>query len=224
MESRPDGWVHSVRRASVHAFRGVLHDIGHEIAVMNYLVHAVLDDESISHAARDLVELVGQQAARLSTLIERTFSQDTHTESVAVRPLLRQLVAQSRAAEGARVVLADGPPVELCIDPTILWRILANILGNAIRAAGSDGTVEVTATAGENQVMIDIADDGPGFGAGPPGKASLGLTTVAELTKACGAETRIHSREPAGTRIELIFSRRNGHRPADLISEPRGTA
>lgn len=56
----------------------------------------------------------------------------------------------------------------------VLRRCLVNLLDNATRAAGMDGTVMVTVHRGHDRVRVLVDDDGPGFGRIPPG-ASLGL-------------------------------------------------
>ena len=88
---------------------------------------------------------------------------------------------------------------------TLLWRALANVVDNATRAAGQAGRVEVV-IGQASQTVIDVIDDGPGFGNGPPGTASLGLQVV-------DIAARILRRQPArcihprrvGTRVRIAL-------------------
>jgi signal transduction histidine kinase len=125
-------------------------------------------------------------------------------ETVALRPLLEQLVAQADFSSETRVELVPGPSVDLDVDRTALWRILSNLLGNAIRAAGPQGHVGVLIKA-TAPVTIEIADDGLGFDGQQVGGGSLGLSTVAHLTREYGAETVVRARYPRGTQVEIIF-------------------
>jgi signal transduction histidine kinase len=77
------------------------------------------------------------------------------------------------------------------VDRLAFWRTLRNLVGNAVRAAGIDGHVEVRITAVEGWVVAEVDDDGPGFGAVPAGRASLGLGIAQELATAWGGELEI---------------------------------
>lgn len=48
--------------------------------------------------------------------------------------------------------------------PTELNHVLVNLLDNAVRAAGADGTVQVDCRRDGDAVVIDVADSGPGLG------------------------------------------------------------
>src|SRR5262249_3112413 len=122
--------------------------------------------------------------------------------------------------EGPRISL-HVPDAELHVESTVLWRILANLAGNALDAAWPSGHVEIL-VHGEEPLVIEIRDDGPGFAAGSDPIATLGLRTVTELAKACGAEIDIRPREPAGTRARVIFQT-GGRLLAPVAGEDLGT-
>lgn len=196
-----DGRRRNDRRAD--ALRALVHDIGHEIMAINILIRTALSEDPPSPLARQYLELARRQTETLISLIRRAMG-PAREEPIAVRSLLAQLVAQANVIDSARVHLVDGPAGTAEIDGGALWRILSNILDNAVRAAGPDGTVSV-AISGTEPTVVEIADDGPGFGAAAPGWASLGLTTVTNLTQAIGAEVTFTRREPAGTLARLIL-------------------
>lgn len=203
----PERRKRSGRRSTdraVQALHGVLHDIGHEITTLNYLVESILSEVSLPLPVRRRALLIEQQTERLQTLIRRTVFGEMLCETVALRPLLEQLVAQADLSNETRVELVPGPSVTLDVDRTALWRILSNLLGNAIRAAGPTGHVDVLIKA-TAPVTIEITDDGPGFDGRPVGAGSLGLSTVAQLTSEYGAETVVRTRDPRGTQVEIIF-------------------
>jgi signal transduction histidine kinase len=88
-----------------------------------------------------------------------------------------------------------------------LWRLLANLVGNAVRAAGPDGQVRL-GVHGDPVPHIDVHDTGPGFGLGPPGEAGLGLSTSRLLAGRCGAVLAIESPPAGGTLVRVRFTRR----------------
>ena len=54
-------------------------------------------------------------------------------------------------------------PVTLCCDPEVTGRIVANLVGNALKFTPASGEVRVTATPEGNEVRIAVADTGPGI-------------------------------------------------------------
>ncbi|KAA9160911.1 sensor histidine kinase [Amycolatopsis acidicola] len=185
--------------------RDVLHDIGHEIVTLGYLIESILAEVALPVPVRRRALLISQQADRLRALVDDTISGVHRQEVVAVRPLLEELVTQAELAHPARVVLAPAGSLSLEVDRTALWRILSNLLTNAVHAAGPGGRVDVAITR-QLPPTIEISDDGPGFDGMPARRAGRGLATVARLSRACGATTRTSAREPRGTRVEIVFT------------------
>lgn len=200
---------HGRRRADRHAdeLRTLIHDIGHAVAAMGYLVDSALSDGPTAAAVNRKLELVRTQTRTLTALIERAIQPAVDRGLVEVRSILTQLSEQADATGPARVVLTDGPEVTTDLDGVVLWRILSNLIGNAARAAGRDGTVSVAIT-GVAPIVIEIADDGPGFGVGEPGWASLGLAAVRRLSWTFGADVTFESRVPVGTLTRVTLAAR----------------
>jgi signal transduction histidine kinase len=88
--------------------------------------------------------------------------------------------------------------------PALLWRVLTNVVDNAARAAGAYGRVAITVSARGDQAIIDVIDDGPGFGQGPPGAASLGLGVVTTLLESCGGILEIRAPESGGAHVRIV--------------------
>jgi len=86
-------------------------------------------------------------------------------------------------------------------------RAVTNLLENAARAAGPGGHVTVRAWTEDDYVLIEVADDGRGFGQIPRG-SGRGMRTVSELVRAAHGRLEIHSGPDAGTRVRLALSRR----------------
>jgi len=114
------------------------------------------------------------------------------------------------ASAGRRVLVGEGD-VGLCFDRGHLYRVLWNLLGNALRyASAADGAVRLEARVGAtgNGVELHIIDDGPGVdealrnqvfepfftthGAG----TGLGLYIARELCEASGARLELLDEGP----------------------------
>ncbi|GIH16839.1 hypothetical protein Raf01_50110 [Rugosimonospora africana] len=94
-----------------------------------------------------------------------------------------------------------------------VWRVLSNVLGNAVRAAGPSGAVGVHITVGSRWAVADIDDNGPGFGAGPPGLEALGLSIARELAAEWGGGLEVGRSRLGGSRVRLRIPVRAPLRP-----------
>jgi signal transduction histidine kinase len=65
--------------------------------------------------------------------------------------------------------------------------------------------------------VIDVTDDGPGFGAGPPGHASLGMQVVTSLLEACGGALAVEAPPQGGTTVLVAL-------PAEITAPARARA
>ncbi len=99
-------------------------------------------------------------------------------------------------------------------DRLAYWRALRNVIGNAVRAAGRHGVVNVRVCAEDGWAVTQIDDDGPGFGAGPPGLGSLGLGIVQDFAANWGGQLEIRRGVLGGCCVRL-------HLPT---APPRSTA
>ncbi|WP_299790597.1 HAMP domain-containing sensor histidine kinase [uncultured Marivita sp.] len=96
-----------------------------------------------------------------------------------------------------------------------VFRILANLLTNAIVAIGSNpGGVRIAARVSERGwINIVVADTGPGLGSSTascssgalPVSMGLGLTIAQSLTSRIGGTLKLEETGPAGTIFVLSF-------------------
>ena len=89
--------------------------------------------------------------------------------------------------------------------PVLLRRTVSNVLDNAVRAAGPDGTVSVEIQQHDDAVMLAVEDDGPGFGEIPSG-AGLGLSAVARNVIKHGGRMEYGCGQRGGVRVSLWLS------------------
>lgn len=197
-------WTDSWDLEDSVALRGLLHDLGHGLATLSCLVQTVRLDQNLTRDTDHTVELTAHEIDRLLYLIRTAAPGGHRLELVSVRRLIRQIVELAAAAGETVVTLLPGHEVELWVDPTMLWRAVSNLVGNAVRAAGPGGRVAVS-VARNRGVGIEVTDNGPGFGLGPPGSASLGLEMVAQFVRACAGTMTVHEVQPHGTRIQLVL-------------------
>lgn len=202
LERRRTGGRRVSDNRDVRALRGLLHDLGHEVTTLSYLVDAVRGDTALPPDSGYRLELLSLEMSRMRDIIRHGLAGEGAGDAglVNVRDLAGQLTKLAQAAYPADVTLLPGPAAVVTISPVLLWRVLSNVVENAARAAGRTGTVTVAIRQAATTV-IDVTDDGPGFGAGPPGTASLGLEVVTALLESCGGALAVHAPPEGGTSV-----------------------
>lgn len=179
----------------------------------------------------DLREELEEMAALVNELL--AFSRASHgraiqLESAALRPLVER--AWNREATGnARVTLEIADDLSVRADPGLLQRAIANLIRNALRYAGTDAPITISAHPHQGAVSITVADEGPGvpddalprlfepFYRPEPsrsrelGGVGLGLAIVKTCIDACGGTVTARNRKPRGFEVRLQLQ----HSPAD---------
>jgi signal transduction histidine kinase len=175
-----------------------------------------------------LAEDLHQDVARLDALVEDLLTlarldgaENTGwslpTLRVRVRPVLER-VASTWTSGGVEVRVLPGDDAAVSLGQGELDRILTNLVSNAVRYADR---VELSSSLRASQVLIVVADDGPGIPEADrervferftrlddsrdrhSGGAGLGLAIVEELVVARGGEIRLVHAALGGLGVEV---------------------
>jgi two-component system sensor histidine kinase KdpD len=155
----------------------ILRTLGHDLRSPLTAISAaseVLDQDRGELPAADRAELVTSirhEAARLGRLVSNLLDL-SRLEAGAARPrpelwTVDGLVARALGAVGpessrVHVVLpADLPPLR--VDPAQIERALVNLLENALESSSASDPVEVTSELTGCEVVLRVADHGPGL-------------------------------------------------------------
>jgi K+-sensing histidine kinase KdpD len=171
-------------RGPMDGLREVCHDIRQPIAGVLALAGAVLAETDLSEATRSRLEQIIEFAEWQSDLVENCLevAEDDASPIAGFTEAIR-IVNEAAAAErliwtGNLTVIWPPERVFIRPRPVILRRMTANLLDNATRAAGPAGTVTVEVARWDDQMLLAVEDDGPGFGWLAGGRG-LGLSAVA---------------------------------------------
>jgi two-component system, OmpR family, sensor kinase len=118
------------------------------------------------------------------------------------------------------------------IDPTRARQALDNLLSNAIRHSPPGGRVTVTATAAGERTVVEVSDQGPGFGdemlarafqpfsrgLDNPDGMGIGLALVRAIAKAHGGGAAAERLPTGGARVTIWFA------DADMEADARPSA
>jgi PAS domain S-box-containing protein len=135
---------------------------------------------------------------------------DLRLESVRERPLIRAIASivelNRQIGEGCEFefVVNEGFPVEVSGAAGIeVVRVVQEALANVRRHSGA-GHAVVTLGATGGEVLVEVEDDGTGFG--PETAYGMGLTGMRERVLALGGRLDVEGGEGAGTRVLLRVS------------------
>ncbi len=234
--------------AASHDLRQPIHALGMFVARLAQLPH---DDET-RHLIANLEASVRAMQDLLDALLDVS-RLDADAVQAQIRPLpLAPLLAQLHNAllpvaqdKGLRLRVRCTPGIELWVhsDPTLLHRILLNLLGNALRYTGEGGVllscrVRRTPQDGD-KVWIEVWDTGVGiapehqqdifrefYQIGNPERdrskgLGLGLNIVHRTARLLGHPLRLQSRLRHGTRfiLELPLAPEGDRQSAFLMTE-----
>ncbi len=181
------------------------------MTTLSYLVEAVRGDVDLPEDAGFRLELLSLEMTRLLDVIAQEIpgrEDAAAVGSVGLRSLAGQVTQLAGVAHEAAVTLRPGPEVQVLASPVLLWRVLTNVVDNAARAAGAGGQVEITVARLDGappRALLEVLDNGPGFGHGPPGAASLGLGVVTSLLESCGGSMEVEAPAGGGALVRLVI-------------------
>jgi two-component system sensor histidine kinase KdpD len=223
----------------------VSHDLRTPLAVITGSTSTLLQGGSgITEATRqDLLKTVLEEAEHLNRLI-RNLLDMTRLESGAVKVKkewlpLEELVGAALNRVDSRLtgrdVHVDLPrelPLVPC-DAVLIEQVLINLLENA--AKYSTGAIDISASVRGREVVVDVADRGPGIAEGQekrifdkfqragregnPEGVGLGLTICRAIVSAHGGRIWVQNRAGGGASFQFALPI-EGEAPTLLVSEP----
>lgn len=221
MAHRLSGYVNGQRR--------FLGDIAHELCspVARIQLSLGILEQRASDAARPYVETIDEEVQHMSRLVNELLS-FSKASLDASAPLEKVNVGETvaRAIEREKTedvtIHMDVPPLlDGMAQPDYLLRSISNVLRNAVRYAGADGPIEISARQMGAFAVISVTDNGPGVAGAEleeilkpfyrpetarqreTGGVGLGLAIVRTCMEACGGSVTCRNRVPKGFQVDL---------------------
>ncbi len=135
-----------------------------------------------------------------------------------------QRVIKVEAGE-ADVRVDVSPELHAMAEPEYLFRSVSNLVRNSLRYAAGAGPIEISASANDRDVLITVADSGPGVPEDAlekifepfyrldssrqrkTGGTGLGLAIVRTCIEACHGSIECRNRKPSGLMVTLRLAR-----------------
>ena len=222
--------VHTTRREFVtnvsHELRSPLASIK---AIVETLESGALDERE---RAVEFLARIGRDVDRM-TLLVNDLLELSRLESgqiqINLTPVhLQPIIDDAVQTVGRRTSVAvrasangDLPPV--LGEGHMVWRVLTNLLENAVNATSDRGSVTVTAAAEDRSVVVSVKDTGAGIGrehlphvferfykvdrSRSDSGTGLGLAIVKHIVQAHGGEIDVESEEGVGTTFSFTLPR-----------------
>jgi len=216
-----------VRNALLSA---VSHDLRTPLTAITGAASAALESEARIDAAtrRELLESIRDEAERLNRLVNNLLDV-TRLESGSLQ-LRREWIPLEELVGVALARLAkplvdrkvttrlpeDLPPVH--VDGVLMEQVLINLLENATKHTPAGQPIDIEARHESRQVVVEVADRGPGlpkgaeqkifdkfFGVGGGGGAGLGLTICRAIVEAHGGHIEGQNRPGGGAVFRFVL-------------------
>ncbi len=129
-------------------------------------------------------------------------------DAVDIVTLVRETVNSEQLTYARQIIVhqPDQEPRYVMAAGTRLRRALANVLANATRAAGPDGHVKLIERAAGNAELIEIMDDGPGFGSMAAGNTTgIGLQITEQILVECSGRMEVERLPSNQTLVRLLL-------------------
>ncbi|MBE0510719.1 MAG: HAMP domain-containing histidine kinase [Gammaproteobacteria bacterium] len=219
----------------------VAHDINNPLTVISSaatMLHRRLPSGSSEAEDAGLIRHHTERCIRtVEALLQYGRPVKPRTQNLDPTSLLQDILRRrnSQAGMAGRFALHGKeqplPPIEA--DPLLFEQMLDNLLNNAVEAA-PDGTVILTLSQGERQLVLDVSDTGPGFSnetqahlfepffTTKSGGTGLGLASCLAIARAHGGDIEVLQGEGGRVRVYWPLTRRGNENDADRSRSPRG--
>jgi signal transduction histidine kinase len=195
----------------------VAHEINNPLEAIVNLVFLLRTESGLSPQAREHIQIIEQELARVSHMTRRTlgFYRETSTASVvSLNHVIREITeiyGALAARRGIKLKLELGPDIRVITVPTELRQILLNVLVNALEAAPPTTGIVVARTRAEDGFgVIEVEDNGVGIPAEFQSKIFTPFFTTKEST-GTGIGLWVSRQLAEKSQGDLEFESQSGH-------------
>jgi signal transduction histidine kinase len=217
-------------RENTNLLRVMAHDLRNPIGATWSIASILLEEPAIEEDTRHMLELIQTSSQSSLDLITDLLHSNSLTENLVKEPtdldsLLSYCIEQSRfkAVEKSQTIVLNARPIRLLLNKEKIWRVLSNLLTNAIKFSPHGTTITASLYRKRKEAWIAIRDEGVGIPVdmragifqlvgtsktrGTAGEESfgLGLGISKQIVEAHGGRIWFDSEEGQGTTFYVVL-------------------
>ena len=233
-------WSVRAKWEAVHKFSGFyLHDLKNLASSLSLVAQNAEHYGHDPEFQKSAMRTVRQTSQRIMDLMAKLaddskgFEADRgrNVQSVDLNALIVDML-ESLKVDGCSAVFHAGESIpRLALHRESIQQVLLNLILNAQQAMNGHGTIDITTTAHEGRVCVEIVDAGPGipaarldtlfqpFTSSKANGLGVGLFHCKHMVEDNHGQIRIESQEGQGTKVILTFFSTTGdtNRAPDLL-------
>lgn len=152
---------------------GVAHEIRNPINAIGMIAQRLEKEFNVENEKEEyhsITSLLKSEVARINKIITQ-FLNYAKPLSLQIRKInsktffddIYRLFSDQAKSKGAKLIKLSDLSFEMTIDPELLKQSLMNLLQNAIDAVYSNGTIEINYFKKEDDLIIEVSDNGKGI-------------------------------------------------------------
>lgn len=223
----------------------VSHELRSPMTVVSGIAHILRwrGERLDADAREELLDTLERESRRLSRLVSEFLDMDAiergHIELQRQEVDLADLAGEAMVDAGQALrtsVHVEGRDTTVVADRDRIKQVLLNLLGNAAKFSDDGAPIEVTVTAGEEHVVVDVRDRGPGIAPEDLGRlferfsrlsttvhrtpgSGIGLYVSKHIVDLHGGDISVESEPGHGATFSVRLPRRPS-RPGTPLSRP----
>ena len=187
--------------------RSLCHDLRQPLAAIMLLCAgpAGEGDERLEARLRDIQSQAAVLAEMIDAELEPGWVDDPTAAECEAEAVVSSVAASARITYRGELRHVAGPPTaRVALNATVLRRVLANVVDNATRAAGAHGQVRIRTRVVRSRLVLDVEDDGPGWGRIRSGHG-LGLAYVHQAVSGAGGAVSTGRTSRGWTQVRIML-------------------
>ncbi|MCK4501537.1 MAG: PEP-CTERM system histidine kinase PrsK [Desulfuromonadales bacterium] len=195
----------------------VLHDLKNQVSGLSLMLDNAREYIEDPEFQADMLETVGNTVTNMKGLIARLKNIKEKPELVIASVDLHAIVQDAVGTAGANVKMS-GEPLQIAVDEEEIYKVVLNLLVNAVEATGTGLPVEVSYGQRNDFAFIEVKDFGSGmstdfieerlfrpFETTKKHGFGIGLYQCRQIVTAHGGDINVVSQEGQGTTFTVLL-------------------